>query len=173
MFIYTAIAVLFLLLVLGSIRKTRRPETEERPPEALHVNAAGGRWLELSERIFDPADARWLSDELAFPHLAATLTRARKQMAVRWLETLRSSFDELVRTPALNADEFPGSDAHIGWRMLWLTFRFKILISYALFVVKTLGPYHRLIPAGTWLSSLGANKLVLRPAAPAHSRVWR
>jgi hypothetical protein len=173
MLIYAAAAVLFLLLVLGLIRRTRHQEMSECPPEPFSFGATDGRWLGLSERIFDPSDARWLAEELAFPQLAATLTRARKQMAVRWLETLQSSFDEVVRTPGLNTDEFPESDPYMGWRMLWLTLRFKVLVSYALFIVKTLGPYHRLIPAGTWSPLVGANKLIMRPAALANSRISR
>ncbi len=64
-----------------------------------------GHWLDLSERIFDPSDARWLAEELAFPKLAEALILGRKRLAIRWLEALQASFDELVRTPELSPSE--------------------------------------------------------------------
>ena len=66
-----------------------------------------GRWLDLSERIFDPSDARWLEEELAFPKLAKTLVTGRRRLAIHWLEALQTSFDELVRTPEVSLSAIP------------------------------------------------------------------
>jgi len=88
---------------------------------------------------------RWLEEELAFPKLAKSLTLRRKRLAIRWLEALQSSFDEVVRTPELTPSELPEVTSVGSWQMLWLTLRFKFLVSYALLVVKLFGPYHRLI----------------------------
>jgi len=125
-----------------------RPRTRRvhvRKP--LCPSIGNGRWLNLSERIFDPSDARWLAEELAFPKLAKALMLGRKRLAIRWLEALQSSFDDLVRTPESAPSQTPQHTSAGSWKMLWLTLRFKLLISYALLVVKLFGPYHRLIPS--------------------------
>src|SRR5208282_4317540 len=93
-----AIAIAFLILVLGLFRKTRSHEPDEYMPDNPSAPSIGnGRWLQLSERIFDPSDARWLQEELAFPKLAKALMLGRKRLAIRWLEALQASFDEVVR----------------------------------------------------------------------------
>ena len=102
--------------------------------------SANGRWLDLSERIFDPSDARWLEEELAFPKLAKALMLERKRLAIRWLKALQASFDELVRTPEIVPGEAAEAASAGSWRMLWLTIRFKLLVSYALIVVKIVWP---------------------------------
>lgn len=129
-----------------------------------------GGWLSLSERIFDPSDARWLADELAFPKLAKALMLSRKRLAIRWLEALQSSFDELVRTPSLASSESPEAVSAHSWKLLWLTVRFKLLISYALLVVKVLGPYHRLIPSFSWVPFPRESEHSFRRAALAGGR---
>jgi hypothetical protein len=150
--IYAAIAIAFLILVLGLFGKTRYHEPDqfllEIQPPPSPVN---GRWLHLSERIFDPSDARWLANELAFPKLAKALVLGRKRLAIRWLEALQTSFDEVVRTPELFPSEAPEASSMGSWQMLWLTLRFKFVVSYALLVVKLFGPYHRLIPSFSWV----------------------
>ena len=96
------------------------------------ASIGNGRWLDLSERIFDPSDARWLEDELAFPKLAHALMLDRKQLAIRWLEALQASFHEFGahagKRPQQQVTRPSSAD---GWRMLWLTVRFKFLVSYA------------------------------------------
>ena len=103
--IYAAIAIAFLILVLGLFGKTRSHEPDECMPDNHSAPSTGnGRWLDLSERIFDPSDARWLAEELAFPKLAKALILGRKRLAIRWLEALQASFDEVVRTPELSPE---------------------------------------------------------------------
>jgi hypothetical protein len=169
--IYAAIAIAFLILVLGLFRKTRPDEPDECMPDKHSVPSTGnGRWLNLSERIFDPTDARWLAEELGFPKLAHTLILTRKRIAIHWLEALQASFDELVRTPEFMPSEVPEERSVGNWQMLWLTLRFKFLISYALLVVKLFGPYHRLMPSFSWFPfSQGSERRFRRPAL-ANSR---
>jgi len=169
--IYAVIAVASLLLALALYRKSRPDE----PPDTLTEitcapNIRNGRWLHLSERIFDPSDARWLSEELAFPKLAETLTRGRKRLAIHWLETLQASFDDLVRTPETTPSSPAEANSPGGWQMLWLTVRFKLLISYALLMVRMFGPYHRLIPSFSWLPFSQEGVRGLRNMALAQSR---
>jgi hypothetical protein len=150
--IYAAISIAFLILVLGLIGKTRSHEPDESLLESRPTpSPANGRWLHLSERIFDPSDARWVANELAFPKLAESLIQGRKRLALRWLEALQASFDEVVRTPELFPSEAPEESSVGSWQMLWLTLRFKFVLSYALLVVRLFGPYHRLIPSFSWV----------------------
>jgi hypothetical protein len=169
-FIYAAIAIAFLVLVLGLFRKSLSNGGGESFSDGRPARVIGnGRWLNLSERIFDFTDARWLQEELGLPNLARTLVFGRKRLAICWLEALQSSFDELVRTP-----QYPLSDEEAtsagGWQMLWFFLRFKVSISYALFVVKWFGPYHRLIPSFSWVSLPGKGRRSLRRPAFANSR---
>ena len=169
--IYAAIAIAFLILVLGLFGKKRPQEPDECMPDNHYAPSIGsGRWLDLSERIFDPSDAHWLQDELAFPKLAKALTLERKRLAIHWLEALQASFDEVVRTPELTPSEPPEASSAGSWQMLWLTIRFKLLVSYALFVVKLFGPYHRLIPSFSWVPFSQETERSFRRAALANSR---
>jgi hypothetical protein len=169
--IYAAIAIAFLMLVLGLFRKTRSHEPEECLPDNPYAPSIGsGHWLQLSERIFDPSDARWLQEELAFPKLAKALRIERKRLAIRWLQALQASFDDLVRTPEFAPSEAPESISAGSWQMLWLTIRFKFLVSYALLVVKLFGPYHRLIPSFSWVPISQGSEPSFRRAALAGSR---
>ena len=150
--IYAAIAIAFLVLVIGFLRKPRPDDLDDVFTAKSYVPKVGnGRWLDLSERIFDPSDARWLEEELAFPKLARELIVERKRLAIRWLESLQASFDEVVRTPEPFPSEAPLEGSAGSWQLLWLTLRFKFLVTYALFVVKVFGPYHRLIPSFSWV----------------------
>jgi hypothetical protein len=169
--IHAAIAIAFLILVLGLFEKTRSHEPDECVPDNHSAPSIGnGRWLQLSERIFDSSDAHWLAEELAFPKLAKALMLGRKRLAIRWLEALQASFDDLVRTPQTTPSEAAGANSAGSWRMLWLTIRFKLLVSYALLVVKLFGPYHRLIPSFSWIPfSQGCERTFRRPAL-ANSR---
>jgi hypothetical protein len=152
-FIYAAVAIAFLILVLGFLRKPGAPDLDEVAEERTRFapRVSNGRWLDLSERIFDPADIHWLEQELVFPRLAQTLRNDRKLLAIRWLEALQASFDELVRTPEIGSSESPEAGAAPYWQMLWMTIRFQLLITYALFMVRAFGPYHRLIPSFAWV----------------------
>ena len=169
--IYASIAIVFLLLILGLRHK---PQCQD-PEEALSVKASApsinnGRWLDLSERIFDPSDACWLEEELAFPKLAKALKLERRRLAILWLESLQASFNELVRTPELVPHDTPAQSPLGSWQMLWLTVRFKVFVSYALLVVRVFGPYHRLMPAVSWISFSTARGHNLNQRALAHSR---
>jgi hypothetical protein len=169
--ISAAIAIAFLVLVLALSRKSRTCEPDECGVESHPApNTCNGRWLDLSERIFDASDVRWLRDELAFPKMAQTLTLERKRLAIRWLEALQQSFDTLVRTPALSTSDSPERASRGSWHMLWLTLRFKFLVSYALLVVKLFGPYHRLIPSLSWMSFSSGSGRSFQRASFAENR---
>jgi hypothetical protein len=170
--IYASIAIVFLLLILGLRHK---PQSQD-PEEALSVKVSApsinnGRWLDLSERIFDPSDACWLEEELAFPKLAKALTLGRQQLAIRWLESLQASFNEVVRTPELVLNDTSTQMSPGSWRMLWLTVRFKVFVSYALLVVKLFGPYHRLMPSFSWVALSTSSEHNLDRRALAQNRI--
>lgn len=171
MLIYTTLAIAFLLLVCGFLRKSQCTAADEPFAERGGRPSVGNRrWLDLSERIFDPADVRWLAEELAYPQLANALMRSRKRLAIRWLEALQASFHELVCIPDAAACEPPDAAAADSWKLLWLTARFNLLIWYALLVVKVFGPYHRLIPSFSWVPLSPASARELRAAALAEGR---
>ena len=150
--IYIVIAILFLIAIHVAIARARSTEPPERAAEKEFGHRLGhANWLDLSERIFDPSDVRWLREDLAFPRLANSLADARKQLAIRWLTALKASFEALVGTPDSGLGETPDSPSVSSWQMLWLTVRFQFLLSYALVVVKYFGPYHRLIPSFSWV----------------------
>src|SRR5208337_1641505 len=147
------------------------PEPDECLPDNHPApSTANGRWLHLSERIFDPTDARWLAEELGFPKLANALILGRKRLAIHWLEALQAAFDDLVRTPEFSPSEAPKASSVGSWPMLWLTLRFKISVSYALLVVKLFGPYHRLIPSFSWVPFSARSERSFRRPALANSR---
>jgi hypothetical protein len=169
--IYAAIAIAFLILVIGLLRKPQPLDPDEALTKKSFAPSMGnGRWLHLSERIFDSSDAHWLAEELAFPKLAKALMLGRKRLAIGWLESLQASFDDLVRTPEITPSEGAGTISAGSWRMLWLTIRFKLLIAYALLVVKLFGPYHRLIPSFSWVPFLQGSERSFRRPAWANSR---
>lgn len=169
--IYAAIAIAFLLLILVLLQKTRSREPDASMPDNRSApNPGNGHWLDLSERIFNPSDARWLKEELSFPKLAEALIAERKRLAIQWLEALQVSFDEVVRTPELTLRDAPEAGSDGSWQMLWLTIRFKLLVSYALFVVKLFGPYHRLVPSFSWFPFSRRSEGRFRRTAMANSR---
>ena len=165
MLIYPVVAVAFLILLMGVRGNRRSPESDtDLAPMHAASSIQSRRWLALSERIFDPSDARWIEDELAFPQLAKSLVSARKLLAIRWLEALQTSFDGLVRVRETSPVEAAAAQSAGGWQMLWLILRFKALVSYALFVVRVFGPYHRLIPSFAWVPVLQGEGAFERPA---------
>jgi len=172
--IYAAIVIAFLVLVIGFLRKPLLDDAEEALTEKSSATCVGnGRWLDLSERIFDPSDVRWLAEELAFPKLAKVLIVERRRLAIRWLKALQASFDEVVRTPEIIPNDTAMSASTGSWRMLWLTIRFKLLVSYALLVVRLFGPYHRLMPSIAWIPFSRESEYSPRRAALAPSRSSR
>ncbi len=174
MVIYIAVAIAFLILIVDLLRRIRSREPDECLPRNDPAPSTGNaRWLDLSERIFDPSDARWLQDELAFPKLAKLLTLERRRLAIQWLQALQTTFDELVRTPETSPSEAPEPPPPGSWQMLWLTVRFKLLVSYALLVVRLFGPYHRLIPSFSWLPFSRDGGRSFREADLAQSRSSR
>jgi len=158
--LYSAIALAVLLLAVVLLRPWAEPARGEAEID-LEEDAQGllaESSVRLVERVFDPRDYRWLRDEIGLPDLARSLAQARRQLALKWLRALRRSFAESLRTPQppeASLDEVPGS-----WRLLWLTLRFHFLLSYALWVVRFFGPYHRLIPSLDWAEGF----LTLTPA---------
>ncbi len=169
-FIYAAFAIAFLILTLGFLRKPKHDLGEAVEEQPYAPSISNRRWLDLSERIFDPGDVHWLQDELAFPKLAHSLMLNRKRLAIRWLEALQASFDDFVRTPEnVSSEQLDASSAQ-NWRMLWLTVRFKFLVSYALVMVKVFGPYHQLIPSFAWVPNSQRTGSGVEQAAFAGSR---
>ena len=72
--VYAAVAIAFLILVLGLFQKDQARRTRRGHGWHPYAPSTGNApWLDLSERIFDPSDARWLREELAFPKLAEAL----------------------------------------------------------------------------------------------------
>lgn len=154
LYVILAIAILVLASWLA-----RERSLQQEPESAFEEDSAkcpfDPRCLELANRIFDPADYRWLREELCFPQAASVLARHRKELAVEWLRGLRSSFKELVSLPEpAPAEENPGREVS-SWQLLWLTLRFHFLLGYALAVVRLFGPYHQLVPRFGWLRGLG------------------
>src|SRR5579872_3893996 len=120
MFTYCAVAIVFLVLVVCLVRKAQPRDPDEALTEkSYRPNLGNGRWLDLSERIFDPSDVRWLEEELAFPKLAKALVAARRRLAILWLQALQASFDELVRVRETTPSEAFEANSPSGWEMLW------------------------------------------------------
>ena len=68
LYLYATLAIAFLIVVVGLLRKPRPQGSDDAIEKKGYApKVASGRWLNLSERIFDPSDARWLQEELAFP----------------------------------------------------------------------------------------------------------
>lgn len=157
--------VLYLLIaaaVLGLAVWLAQEKPAREPWEAEEDFAAGWlgdtSFLNLSRRVFDPADYRWLRDELCFPQAAEALARDRKRLAVKWLRALRRQFKELVRLPE-TAAEGSAPSARSSWRLLGLTLRFQFLLAYAILVVRLFGPYHRLVPPLAWVHSVSLDRV--------------
>jgi hypothetical protein len=152
--LYALIAVFLLIASFWLLRKGAQNAVDAEPEEGLTpLEQLEGAALKLAERIFDPSDYDWLNKELCFPEAAVILSRHRKSLAVQWLKTFRNSFKEFVRVP--NPAEGSSSSAGpSGWELLWLTLRFHFLINYALLMVRTFGPYHRIVPILGPLQSL-------------------
>ena len=153
-FLYPIIALLIIAIVALLLRPSRHDYAPERNSRQEFAN---GLWesqgLSLAERILDPADYFWLRDELGFPSLAESLRHHRKHLALKWLNAVRSSFSEVVRTPEAASHSWTGGETPESWQLLRLTLRFHLLLGYAIFVVRFFGPYHRLIPSFTWMGS--------------------
>lgn len=153
-FLYSTIAILIIAIVALLLR----PSGDDYAPERnSRQEFANGLWeshgLSLAERILDPADYFWLRDELRFPHLAASLRHHRQHLALQWLNAVRSSFSEMVRTPEAPSHSRTGGETPQSWQLLRLTLRFHLLLGYAILVVRCFGPYHRLIPSFGWMGS--------------------
>jgi hypothetical protein len=153
---YAIIAVLVVILAGVLVRQRQKDDglaldaARDRPWDLL--DASGMR---VAERIFDSSDYFWLRDEIRHPQLARALLLSRRQMAVRWLKSLRRSFDDFVASPDSLFDSDAGlPDQPDGRRLLWLTIRFHLLLAYALLVVRLFGPYHTLIPSFRWINLL-------------------
>lgn len=169
--ISAVLSIAFLVVVMKFLRRSSTANTDDALPNRIPTPRMGiGQWLDLSERIFDPGDARWLAEELAFPALAVALMEGRKHLAIRWLQALQASFDELARTPEAASDADSKASSTESWRMLWLTVRFKLLVWYALLVVRVFGPYHRLIPSFSWVPFPRESEHSFRRAALAGGR---
>jgi len=151
LFVYILIAILILVVLAWLARETQTSEPGDAATRQYALMPPGnGQFLKISDRIFDSGDFLWLRDAVGRPDLARTLARSRQRLAVQWLEILKDSFHELVRTPEPaslqgNANPGPGS-----WELLWLTVRFHLLLAYALLAVRIFGPYHRLVPFPNW-----------------------
>jgi hypothetical protein len=157
-FFYGVVAVLALIVAVLLARQSgyqidAKAEGEREFSRGLLDRSC----LDLAERILDPADYRWLRDDLCFPQLARVLAHHRKEMALRWLKGLRSAFNELVREPhAAGAGDT--DDGRPGWAMAFHTLRFHLLLSFAILMVWTFGPYHGIVPSFDWLRAASGAK---------------
>ena len=145
--LYTVVAALtivavFLLLRAGHATRVVDTDIDQEFLEGLWDSQC----LMVVEKIFDPLDYRWLRDQAGLVPFAESLFRARQQLALTWLRAMRRSFDDLIRTPELPPADNAHGEAERGWKMLWVTLRFHFLLTYAYFVVRYFGPYHRLVP---------------------------
>jgi hypothetical protein len=144
---YLILAVAFLVLAAWLAREKPPREGADLETEAnLAECLFGANCLDLANRIFDPADYRWLQDELCFPQAAALLARDRKDLAIKWLKALRNSFRELVGVGDSEGAENGFANKLSSWQWFGLTVRFQLLLLYALIVVRLFGPYHQLVP---------------------------
>jgi len=149
MTVLLVVAVLILAALLA--RQRRTPSDVEEDCELSRVRE-DGVGLDLAARIFDPADYYWIRDTIRFPQLAETLLHHRRELALRWLRGLRSSFNELVRSHKFS-EVAPDVEDRSSWSTLFLTLRFHLLIAYAQMVVYFFGPYHPIVPSLGWLLS--------------------
>ncbi len=154
--LYSALALALLILIYWLVRSRQDSDLYETDPGQIFAQGpCHHSCLGLAERLFDPSDYLWLRDELGFPQAAESLAAHRKQMVLNWLRALRSSFNEMARTPEAIEPEESGSGASRSWQSFWLTLRFHLLLSYALLVVRFFGPYHRLAPSLGWTRIFG------------------
>ena len=150
-FAYAAIGILVILFVARLLREGLAEERVGPTLEQEHLQGLPEqRFLNLSERIFDPADYFWLKHDLRQAGLARALVRARQRLAVQWLGILKASIDELVRVPERAPGKNPATSSPASGQLLWLILRFHFLLAYALVVIRLFGPYHRLVPAFNW-----------------------
>jgi hypothetical protein len=163
--VYSAIGMLVAVLVALLLRQS---EDQGAARTEVDPGCVKGLWegpsLTMAERILDPTDYLWLREELGFPELGRELRRSRQQMALRWLKAVRTSFDELVRTPEPALPGGATSDARGSWELLRLTLRFHLILGYAFLVVRFFGPYHRLVPSFGWMQSLSSRVERYSPA---------
>lgn len=156
---YIVVAVLILAIAVILARPSRNPiDIEPESEKEYNRGLLDKSRLDLAERIFDPVDYRWLRDDLCFPQLARVLARHRKEMALQWLRGMRSSFNELIREP-FPVRETGGADEGLpGWAMAFLTLRFHAMLTFAIIMVLTFGPYHGIIPSFDWLRAASGAK---------------
>lgn len=148
---YVLIAILMMVVAALLARERQPSEAGDVPAGECRLDRpVNGQFQKVADRIFDPSDFLWLRDALGRADLARALARTRKRLAIVWLKSLRRSFNELVRTPEPTPRQGPTNHGPESWRLLWLTLRFHLLLAYALFVVRTFGPYHRLLPTLGW-----------------------
>jgi hypothetical protein len=148
---YVFIAILLMVVAALLAREGQPGEAGNVPVGECRLDRpVNGQFQKVADRIFDPSDFLWLRDALGRADLARALERTRKQLAILWLKSLRRSFNELVRTPEPAPRQSPTNHGEESWGLLWLTLRFHLLLAYALFVVRTFGPYHRLLPTLNW-----------------------
>ncbi len=153
-------ALIALLIIALAAFLTRRRQKEGTTGKDYLPSLWDGPSLTLAERIFDATDYVWLREEVGQPHLAQTLTRSRKRLALRCLRGLRRSFEELICVPNPLPPHGNPDPGFSTWQLLWLTLRIRCLLSYAYLTVWIFGPYHRLVPPLDWVPSL------LRSEAP-------
>jgi hypothetical protein len=132
-----------LALVVVALVSFRRLEQGSEPPADGDTirDPCEARTLLLMERLFDSSDYRWLRDEIGRPDLASRVARDRKRMAIRCLKVLRTWFDRAFYDSSEGGTMAPGTG-----QVLWLTLQSRLLLEYALLVVRLVGPYHQLIP---------------------------
>ena len=160
---YVFVAILIIVIAALLVRERQPAEPRDvATGEYRLFHPGNGQFMKMSDCIFKADDFLWLRDKLGRADLARALARNRKQLAIQWLKSLRGSFNELVRTPEPTPRPGAANRGPASWGLLWLTLRFHLLLVYALFVVRTFGPYHRLLP------TLGWRRFLPESASPKH-----
>ena len=149
---YVVIALLIVLLLVLLVREVKSDEVSGLVGEKEDIELWwDDKFLNLSERIFDSMDYRWLREEIGFPDLARSLARFRKKLALRWLRAFRRSLGETLLVPRHFRPGGGASHFFRRWRLLLLTLRLHIILGYATLVVYLFGPHHLTTLAFSWM----------------------
>ncbi len=153
--VYLLVAALTLALAVLLVCQGRKAIGASRVnKQEPNTKLLDDSWLDQAQRIFDPADFYRLRDEVGSPELARDLFLHRKALALRWLRSLRGSFNELVHESRSTDLGGNSGEGLCGWIMAFHTLRIHLMLSYAMLVVWMFGPYTRLTPSFGWWRAL-------------------
>ena len=100
--------------------------------------------FQVATRIFDPADYRWLRDDLRMPLLARELERSRKRLARQWLADVVIEYREVVAGSRKNSVTASPLSVPVEISLLRQTVTFYALIALARLSILLFGPYTKL-----------------------------